>query len=128
MTKNSLEERITRLLRGKAQGLSFQKIFLDLKLPAKERKGLQKTLHDLADRGILARSRSKFTLSATTRVVRGKFDATLGGYGFVTPEDQSGEDVFIPARYTAGAMEGDTVEVDYGPDGLTFKTAAGAKK
>ena len=111
MIKNSLEERITRLLRGKAQGLSFQKIFLDLKLPAKERKGLQKALHDLADRGVVARSRSKFTLSATTRVVRGKFDATLGGYGFVTPEDQSGEDIFIPARYTAGAMEGDTVEV-----------------
>ena len=111
MIKNSLEERITRLLRGKAQGLSFQKIFMDLKLPAKERKGLQKTLHDLADRGVLARSRSKFTLSATTRVVRGKFDATLGGYGFVTPEDQGGEDIFIPARYTAGAMEGDTVEV-----------------
>jgi len=111
MIKNSLEERITRLLRGKAQGLSFQKIFLDLKLPAKERKGLQKTLHEMADRGVVARSRSKFTLSATTRVMRGKFDATLGGYGFVTPEDQGGEDIFIPARYTAGAMEGDTVEV-----------------
>ena len=107
-----LEERVTRLLRGKAQGLSFQKIFQDLKLPAKERKPLQKVLHEMAKRGLVARTRSKFTLAATTRVIRGLFDATRQGYGFVTPDGGGGgEDIFIPARYTAGAMEGDTVEV-----------------
>jgi len=106
-----MEERITRLLRGKAQGLSFQKIFQELRLPAKERKTLQQALHDLERRSVVAKARSKFTLAATTRVVRGKFDATLRGYGFVIQEGKEGEDIFIPARYTAGAMDGDTVEV-----------------
>jgi ribonuclease R len=107
----AIEERITRLLRGKAQGLSFQKIFRELRLPPKERKTLQKALHGLERRNVVVRSRSKFTLAATTRSVRGKFDATLQGYGFVICPDRPGEDIFIPARYTAGAMEGDTVEV-----------------
>ena len=106
-----MEERIARLLRGKAQGLSFQKIFQELRLPAKERKTLQKALHDLERRSVVSKERSKFTLAATTRVVRGKFDATLRGYGFVIQEGKEGEDIFIPARYTAGAMDGDTVEV-----------------
>lgn len=107
----AIEERITRLLRGKAQGLSFQKIFQELRLPAKERKNLQNALHEMERRAVVVRTRSKFTLTATTRVVRGKFDAALRGYGFVIPDGKTGEDIFIPARYTAGAMDGDTVEV-----------------
>ncbi len=105
------EDRVTRLLRGKVQGLSFQKIAHELHVPTKERKALQKTLQVMARRGLVIRSRSKFTLAATTCVFRGKFDATLQGYGFVVCEDRPGDDIFVPARYTAGAMEGDTVEV-----------------
>ncbi len=109
--KQLSEERITRLLRGKTQGLSFQKIAHELGIGSKERKPLQKILHDMARRGLVVRAHAKYTLSATTCVLRGKFDATLQGFGFVICEDRPGEDVFIPARYTAGAMEGDTVEV-----------------
>jgi ribonuclease R len=109
--KQTTEERITRLLRGKTQGLSFQKIAHELGVSAKGRKPLQKTLHEMVRRGVVIRAHAKYTLAATTCVLRGTFDATLQGYGFVVCKDRPGEDIFIPARYTGGAMEGDTVEV-----------------
>ena len=44
--------------------------------------------------------------------VRGVFSAARGGYGFVTP-DGGGGDIFISASKTAGAVDGDLVEVVY---------------
>ena len=41
----------------------------------------------------------------------GIFSATKNGYGFVRLEE--GEDIFIPARWCAHALDGDTVEVEY---------------
>lgn len=37
------------------------------------------------------------------------FHGTQGGYGFATPIEKEQEDVFIPARETHGALDGDTV-------------------
>jgi len=37
--------------------------------------------------------------------------ASSRGFGFVRPSDGKGEDIFIPAKFTAGAFEGDVVEV-----------------
>ena len=44
--------------------------------------------------------------------VRGVFSASRQGYGFVTPEG-GGEDIFVSAGKTHGALDGDLVEVIY---------------
>ena len=43
--------------------------------------------------------------------VEGQFSGARGGFGFLRRE--SGEDIFIPRDRTAGAIDGDTVEVIY---------------
>lgn len=43
--------------------------------------------------------------------IEAKFSATSGGFGFAAPIGRKGEDIFIPAQYTGGAIDGDTVSV-----------------
>lgn len=46
--------------------------------------------------------------------VQGVFSSSKSGYGFVTPENSSGErDIFIPEDKTLGAIDGDVVEIIY---------------
>jgi ribonuclease R len=56
------------------------------------------------------------------KVVRGTFRRAMAGFGFVRPGDgssagESVEDIFIPPGATAGALDGDTVEVRLRPRG-----------
>ncbi len=48
-------------------------------------------------------------------LIKGKFRASAKGYGFVTPEDTSKKDIFIPRNYTADAIEGDIVLISITP-------------
>jgi ribonuclease R len=54
-------------------------------------------------------SRSK---SGESMLVRGMFQGNARGFGFVRPE-APGDDVFVPARHAAGALDGDRVEVQW---------------
>ncbi len=54
------------------------------------------------------------------KVVRGTFRRAVAGFGFVRPGDgsstgESTEDIFIPPGATAGALDGDTVEIRLRP-------------
>jgi ribonuclease R len=49
-------------------------------------------------------------------IVRGRFVTSRRGFGFVTP-DGGGPDIFIPARFSIGALQGDEVEVAVEPQG-----------
>ncbi len=46
------------------------------------------------------------------RTINGKFSANAGGFGFVTPDDHSCKDVFIPPKHVNGALHGDKVKVE----------------
>ncbi len=46
------------------------------------------------------------------RTVLALFHGTQGGYGFASPVNEDVEDVFIPARETLGALDGDTVLIE----------------
>ena len=59
---------------------------------------------------MVRRSKNRFMLAPRTHLVRGRLVSVLRGFGFVTPENGK-EDIFIPARDSASALQGDTVEV-----------------
>lgn len=58
--------------------------------------------------------------AAGDRIIRGRFFGTMGGFGFVRrgdgqPGDETPEDVFVPPGATAGAIDGDLVQLRLRP-------------
>jgi ribonuclease R len=108
---SSIDERILDLLRRKRQGLSLQNIFKDLKVQRKERAKIEAGLKRLEDQGLIRLVKNRFLFPVQTDFVRGTFVTTGRGFGFVTPEGRTGEDIFIPGRFAKNAIQGDVVEV-----------------
>jgi len=106
-----MDERITKLLRSARHGLTYREIFTGLDLPAKKRGALQKSLRELVAKGQVWKVRNRFFWPSGEKVVQGRFSSAFGGFGFVTPEGGPGRDIFIPAHSTAGARQGDLVQV-----------------
>ena len=93
--------------------LTVQEIqeLLDLKL-ADEFKELVKMLVQLEQSGYLIRSRTnRYGVPERMNHVRGKFIGHAKGFGFVVPETDGMDDVFIPPHEINGAMNGDIVLV-----------------
>jgi len=116
-----MESEIIDLLRKRRDGLSFQKIARELHLSPKEKHRLGKALKKLESQNIVLRLKRKYHVPARTNLIRGRYIPALRGFGFVTPEEGGAEDIFIPARYTAGALRGDLVEILYRPKGRKGK-------
>ena len=116
-----METDIVDLLRKKRDGLSFQKIARELHLSPKEKHRLGKVLKRLESQSIVLRLKRKYHVPAKTNLIRGRYIPSLRGFGFVTPEEGGAEDIFIPARYTAGAVRGDLVEILYRAKGRKGK-------
>lgn len=108
-----MDSEIVDLLRKRREGLSFQKIARELHLSPKEKHHLGKALKRLESQNIILRLKRKYHVPAKTNLIRGRYIPSLRGFGFVTPEEGGAEDIFIPARYTAGAVRGDLVEILY---------------
>ena len=77
---------------------------------ADEFKELVKTLVRMEDQGFVVRSRSnRYGLPERMNLLRGKFIGHAKGFGFVTPEEEGMDDIFIPPHEINGALNGDTV-------------------
>jgi ribonuclease R len=87
---------------------------------AAEFKELVKMLVHLEQKGEIVRSRTnRYGVPERMNLVRGKFIGHAKGFGFVTPETDGMDDIFIPPPEVNGAMNGDIVLVrvskgDYG--------------
>ncbi|MCM3745355.1 ribonuclease R [Sporosarcina luteola] len=87
---------------------------------AAEFKELVKMLVQLEQTGEIVRSRTnRYGVPERMNLVRGKFIGHAKGFGFVTPETDGMDDIFIPPPEVNGAMNGDIVLVrvskgDYG--------------
>ncbi|WP_252505108.1 ribonuclease R [Sporosarcina sp. Marseille-Q4943] len=87
---------------------------------AAEFKELVKMLVQLEQKGEIVRSRTnRYGVPERMNLVRGKFIGHAKGFGFVTPETDGMDDIFIPPPEVNGAMNGDIVLVrvskgDYG--------------
>ena len=79
---------------------------------ATEFKELVKMLVDLEQKGQIIRSKSnRYGVPEGMNLLRGKFIGHAKGFGFVAPETEGMDDVFIPPHEVNGAMNGDTVLV-----------------
>ncbi|WP_425541812.1 ribonuclease R [Bacillus carboniphilus] len=75
-------------------------------------KELVKTLVDMEEKGLIVRTRTnRYGLPERMNLLRGKFIAHEKGFGFVAPEEEGMDDIFIPPSETNQAMQGDIVLV-----------------
>ena len=73
---------------------------------------LQSLLETLVENGkIQDMGRGKYKVKVFNKVVTGKLDVTRDGYGFLVPEEEGKQDIFISARNMHKAFHGDTVKV-----------------
>ncbi|HLR10223.1 MAG TPA: ribonuclease R [Sporosarcina sp.] len=112
--EQSLKEQIINVLKEDAnKPMTVQEIQELLHIEeAAEFKELVMTLVNLEQDGHLIRSRTnRYGLPERMNHVRGKFIGHAKGFGFVSPEGEGMDDVFIPPNEVNGAMNGDIVLV-----------------
>ena len=102
--------KILSLLKKHQGGLPFDKIQAELGVKRRERNKLLEEVRRLQKEGRLRFLRGRFVLPPGTGLVRGRFVTSRRGFGFVTPAG-GGPDIFIPARFAEGVLQGDEVEV-----------------
>ena len=89
--------------------MKIKEIAAVLQIPGEQRGELKEVLDALVEEGKITLSkRGKYSKGHAERL-RGVFQANMRGFGFVTPEDGSG-DVFIAEENLSGAFQGDEVE------------------
>ena len=73
------------------------------------------TARSAVKRGSKARMAQARRHMSDESVVDGVFSSARSGYGFVRPtvDGWNGDDIFIPARFSSGALNGDRVRVRY---------------
>lgn len=73
---------------------------------------LVKTLVKMEAQGYIVRSRSnRYGLPERMNLLRGKFIGNAKGFGFVAPEEEGMDDIYIAPHEINGALNGDTVLV-----------------
>jgi len=102
--------RILSLLKRHRSGLSLAAIELELGLKRSDRAKLRAGLKDLEKSGLVRFAKDRFQAAASSGLVRGVFATARPGFGFVS-RTGAGEDVFVPARFAEGVLQGDEVEV-----------------
>lgn len=113
----SLRQRIQDLFVEKpSASLSRSQIAAELDLSRVERRALEGVLASLKGAGELEIDHRRYRLAKPLGAVVGVFHSARGGFGFITPETgRPGQDLFVPARHTLGAFEGDRVAAALAP-------------
>jgi len=90
--------------------LLLREILRRLGLEKEQRRQAREVLRDLADKGKVVRIRgNRYGLSSKMNLIVGRVKAHTEGYGFVIPEAEGEEDLFISPRNLKDAMHGDRV-------------------
>jgi ribonuclease R len=119
-----MENDILGLLKQKKGGLSFPQLAGLLRIRGRSQTKLRAALKALERRGAITKKKNNYLAHpdrTVGTVVRGEFLASSRGFGFVRPEGGGREDIFIPARYTQGALGGDLVEISVKEEGKKGK-------
>lgn len=115
-----MRRRVFSLLEKNKQGMTLSRMARALNLLPDEKPSLVKSLKELEDLGAILKVRNRYFIRQRSSLVRAKLISVHAGFGFARAEDDLLEDIFIPARFSGGALQGDLVEVFYrkrGPKG-----------
>ena len=103
-------DQILELMKGEDRPLLLREILRRLGLQSEQRGRAREILRDLAEGGEVVRIRgNRYGLPSKMSLVVGRVKIHPDGYGFVIPEKEGEEDVFISPRNLKEAMHGDRV-------------------
>ena len=103
-------EQILELMTEEDRPLLFREILRRLDLRKENRQRAKELFRDLAEEGKIVRIRgNRYGLPSKMNLVVGKVKCHPDGYGFVIPESEGEEDIFISPRNLQESMNGDRV-------------------
>ena len=103
-------EKLLQFLKEEDRPLLLREILRHLGLGKEQRREAREHLRDLADAGKVVRIRgNRYGLPSKMNLVAGRVKTHPDGYGFVLPEKEGEEDIFISPRNLKEAMNGDRV-------------------
>ncbi len=109
------EQRILTLLNHRRNSrLTRREIADRLDLRGGERKVLTKILDQLVASDELDERGGQYRIKKPTRTLEGIFSLADQGYGFIRPDTEERDDLFVPARFVGTAMDGDRVVASCG--------------
>jgi len=104
------EGQILRLMEDEERPLLIREILRRLCLKTEEKQRAKELLRDLTDKGKIVKIRgNRYGLPTKMNLVVGKVKCHPDGYGFVIPEKEGEEDLFVGPRNLKEAMHGDRV-------------------
>ncbi len=107
------KDKVAAFLREKiGKPLSFKEIVRLLSLSRSESRGLKRILREMVrNGGVVLTRKGLYGLPEDMNLITGYFEAHREGYGFFISEKPGERDLFIPPRWTLGAMNNDRVIV-----------------
>jgi len=103
-------EEILKLMEEDDRPLLLREILRRLSLPKEQRQRARTLLGNLAGEGRVVRIRgNRYALPSKMNLIIGRIKTHPDGYGFVIPEADGQEDIFISPRNLKEAMNGDRV-------------------
>jgi len=103
-------EEILRLMEEEDRPLLVREVLRLLHLPKDQRQRVKQVFRDLADEGKIVKIRgNRYGLPMKMNLVVGRVKCHPDGYGFVIPEKEGEQDIFISPRNLKEAMHGDRV-------------------
>ncbi|MFA7637383.1 MAG: ribonuclease R [Monoglobales bacterium] len=120
------KEKISAYLRSKSYiPLVPQELAVLLDVPKEDMTEFENILDELVEDGIAVKTKKgRIMPSAAQNLITGTFQGSERGFGFVI-SDQSEKDVFIPADFINGAMNGDIVLIKVMSEGSDEKRPEG---
>ena len=103
-------DEILQLMEEEDHPLLIREVLRLLRLPKDQRQRVREIFTDLADEGKIVKIRgNRYGLPVKMNLVVGRVRCHPDGYGFVIPEREGEQDIFVSPRNLKEAMHGDRV-------------------
>ncbi|MDP4093243.1 MAG: ribonuclease R [Bacillota bacterium] len=121
------KEKILEFIKEDAyKPLLFEELAGVLDVPSSDFELFRQALDDLEDHGLIFKThRNRYGVPERMNLIVGRLQGNERGYGFVIPDDEDADDIFISADSLNGAMNNDRVIARISKKGITDKRAEG---